>query len=303
MQSQFGPYPYGAELRVLTAPTYWSGFEHPGNIVLDDGLARTTRPRYWNDAAHVLDHEIVHQWAGDQTTLAGVHDFVWKESMAEYLSFVYEDMVDPTYSLRTAGYWKLAAQNAAYYPVPMEAPALFDFYGDVYGAGPMVLFHQLENLTSREQVLAAIRMLLGQPRAIGVDDVIAALESSTGLDLDAYVTAWIKGTGAPDWPRYALTFTPGAGTSTLVLDQLNEKASPRGCRFEVALKGAAMTEVQLVAVDTLANGADQTLQVPTPSFAVTSLALDPGNKCLVYLMSSSPRTLRRHPWLSDRALR
>ena len=39
MQSQFGPWPYGSELRVLTAPTYWDGFEHPGNIVLADGLA------------------------------------------------------------------------------------------------------------------------------------------------------------------------------------------------------------------------------------------------------------------------
>src|SRR5688500_11638242 len=28
MQSQFGPYPYGDELRILTAPTYWGGFEH-----------------------------------------------------------------------------------------------------------------------------------------------------------------------------------------------------------------------------------------------------------------------------------
>ena len=33
-----GPFPFGSELRVLTAPTYWNGFEHPGNIVLDDSL-------------------------------------------------------------------------------------------------------------------------------------------------------------------------------------------------------------------------------------------------------------------------
>ncbi len=65
LQSQFGPYPYGGELRILTAPTYWSGFEHPGNIVLDDGLAKSINSVYANPTAHVLDHEIAHMWAGE----------------------------------------------------------------------------------------------------------------------------------------------------------------------------------------------------------------------------------------------
>ena len=132
--------------------------------------------------------------------------------------------------------------------------------------------------------------------------MIAALEQSTGLDLDAYAAAWIRGTGAPDWPRYALTFTAGTGTSTLVLDQINEKAMARGCKFHVAIRGATAGEIALVAVDTFTNGADQTLQVATPTFAVTSLALDPGAECLVYLASSSPRLVNHKPWVSDRAL-
>lgn len=303
MQAQFGPYPYGSELRILTAPTYWSGFEHPGNIVLDDGLARRSRPSYWNETAHVLDHEIVHMWAGDQTTLATTHDFVWKEAMAEYLSYVWEDMQSAAYGRQTAGAWKAFGQAAEYYPVPLEQPALFDFYGDVYGPGPMVLFRQLEALTSRQQVLDAIKLVLGAPRALSVDELLAALEQTTGLDLDAYAAAWIRGTGAPSWPRYNLTFTPGAGTSMLVLDQVNESATPRGCKFKVALRGATATDVQLVEVNTLTGGADQTLQVPTPGFSVMSLDLDPDNECLVYLMSSTPRALRRHPWRSESALR
>jgi aminopeptidase N len=305
MQSQFGPYPFGSELRVLTAPTYWSGFEHPGNIVLDDALARTTRPRYWNETAHVLDHEIAHMWAGDQTTLKSTYDFVWKESMAEYLSYCYEDMQSSAYGLRTAGYWKLAAQAARFFPVPGEMPALFDYYGDVYGEGPMILFRQLEVMTSREQVLAGIKMVLGQPHAIGVDDVVAALSQATGMDLSEYAAAWIRGSGAPDWPLYALTFTPGAGTSTLVLDQTNEKAMPRGCKFHVALKGANATDVQLVEVDTR-TAVDQTLTVPTPSFTVTSLVLDPLAECLVYLQSSSPRTNApnvQYGWRTDHTIR
>ncbi|HEY5949670.1 MAG TPA: hypothetical protein VIV40_29450 [Kofleriaceae bacterium] len=300
LQSLLGPYPYGDELRVLTAPTYWSGFEHPGNIVLDDGLAKVTNSIYANPTQHVLDHEITHMWAGDQTTIAGTYDFVWKEAMAEYLSYVYEDMTSATVSLRTAGGWKALGQSAKYFPVPMNSPALFDYYGDAYGPGPMVLFRQLEVLTSRQQVLDGIKSVLGTPHALSVDELIAALEQSTGLDLDAYANAWIRGTGAPDWPRYAVTFTPGSGTSMLALDQINEKPTPRGCKFHVALKGANADQVQLVEVNTFTGGADQTLQVPTPAFTVTSIALDPAAECLVYLSSSIPRVMRP-AWLSERA--
>lgn len=307
MQSQFGPYPFGDELRILTAPTYWAGFEHPGNIVLDDGLARIVRPAYWDELAHTLDHEITHMWAGDQTTIAGLYDFVWKESMAEYLTYVYEDMTSPMqHGPQTAGVWKASGASARYWPVPMDSPALFDFYGDVYGPGPMVLFRQLEVMYGRDKILAGLQTLLGHAHAIGVDDVIAALEASTGQDLDAYAAAWIKGSGAPDWPRYALVYT--AATNTLSLDQVNEKANARGCKFHVALRGANAGEQQLVEVDTRTQ-VDQTITVTAPTFTVTSLQLDPQNECLVYLASSSPRSLtpshfdvvRPTPWLARRA--
>jgi aminopeptidase N len=299
MQSQFGPYPYGAEMRVLTAPTYWSGFEHPGNIVLDDGLARTTNSIYAKPTAHVLDHEIVHMWAGDQTTLADTYDFVWKEAMAEYLSYVYEDMTSATDGRRTAGGWKLLAQDAAFFPVPMSKPPLFDYYGDAYGPGPMVLFRQLEVMTSRTQVLDAIKSVLGSPRALSVDELLAALAQKTGLDLGAYATAWIKGMGAPDWPRYSAVYSASAGT--LTLDQLNEKPQKRGCKFHVALRGANANEEVMLEVNTFTGNVDQVINVPAPGFTVTQIALDPLAECLVYLQSSMPRSVRRRAWVSDRA--
>jgi aminopeptidase N len=301
MQSQFGPYPFGDELRILTAPTYWSGFEHPGNIVLDDGLAKQTNSLYLNNTAHVLDHEIAHMWAGDQTTLADTYDFTWKESMAEYLSYIWEDTNNATAGLKTRGAWKYLGQDSNYFPVPTDKPALFDYYGDAYGPGPMILFRQLEVMTSREQVLAAIKSVLGTPHALSMDELVAALARETGLDLSTYMAGWLKGSGKPDWPRYTATFTPGSGTSTLALVETNKKATPRGCKFHVALKGANATDVSLVEVNTFTGGEDQTLSVPTPAFTVTSIALDPDAECLVYLMSSSPREVPRiTPWVSER---
>ncbi|MBA2543454.1 MAG: hypothetical protein H0V17_27680 [Deltaproteobacteria bacterium] len=297
MESNFGPYPFAGELRILTAPTYWSGFEHPGNIVLDDRLKGPSS--YSDPVAHVTDHEIAHQWAGDQTTLADTYDFVWKEAMAEYLSYVYEDTVDGAIGAQTARAWKLFSRGAGFFPVPAEKPALFDYYGDVYGPGPMILFRQLEVLTSRDQVIAGLKTVLGSARSLSVDELVAALEASTGLALADYAAAWIHGTGAPVWPEVRVTFTPAATTSMLRVEQT--AGLERRCKFHVALSGDVGERVD-VEVDTFTNGTDQTLSVPTPAFTVTSTQVDPLSECLVF---ASPSTVapvatppRPQPWVS-----
>jgi aminopeptidase N len=298
LENMFGPYPYGPELRVLTGPTYWGGFEHPSNITLNDNLAATfPKPLYTHNVAHTLDHEIAHMWAGDQTTLADTYDFVWKESMAEYLAYVWEDMNDPAVSLATANAWKVFASRALYYPIPDDHPDLLSYYGDVYGPGPMILFHQLETLTSRTQVLAAIASVLGHPHALSVDELLDALTAHTGIDAKAYATGWLHGTGVPAWPKFSLTYTPGAGTSTLELHQTNPGAAAIGCRFHVALTDGASQSV-MVAVDTHANGPAQTLSLPTPAFTVTYVDVDPLHECLVFKDSSTPRTAPRNPWVA-----
>ena len=306
MESTFGPYPYGSELRILSAPTYWSGFEHPGNIVLDDQLGMGSSA-YANPVAHVLDHEIAHQWAGDQTTIASTYDFVWKEAMAEYLAFVYEDMADRPSAAATANAWKAFSVGAAYFPVPGEEPELFDYYGDVYGPGPMILFRQLEVMSSREQVIAALQAVLGTQRALSVDDLLAALEASTGLDLDAYAAAWLRGTGAPEWPTVALSFMIGNATDFLRVQQVAGGA--RRCKFHVALRGANAGEELLVAVDTNAN-LDQTISIqPQVTFPVTTIELDPLDECIVFpaAMTAAPSVVHERPrlwvpWVSPRVV-
>ncbi len=294
MESSFGPYPFGSELRILTAPTYWSGFEHPGNIVLDDRL--TAPSSYADPVAHVTDHEIAHQWAGDQTTIADTYDFVWKEAMAEYLAYVYEDSVDPAVGFRTAQAWKAFSNGARFFPVPGDKPELFDYYGDVYGPGPLILFRQLEVLSSRDAVIAGLKTVLGKPRALSVDELTAALEASTGLELTDYVAAWIHGSGRPQWPEARLTFTPGATTSTIRVELV--AGAERRCKFSVTLQGANDERVT-VDVDTFRNGPDQTLDVPTPAFAVVQTLLDQRAECLVFPSGSAVAAAPRpHPWVS-----
>ena len=311
MQSQFGPYPYGGELRVLTAPTYWNGFEHPGNIVLADTLKHQFMPPYSDNVAHTLDHEMTHMWAGDQTTISTTYDFAWKESMAEYLPYVYESTTSAAVGDKTAAAWKVFASSAVHPPVPDDSPALIDFYSDVYGAGPMILFRQVEAMYSRDAVLAALRTLLGHPHAMTVDDVVAALSTATGEDLTAYAHAWLHGTGTPEWPRFQLTFVQasaaGSGsatTSTLDVHQVNQDKGVRGCTFHVALVSADGTQVTKVAVDTLHGGADQTISVPTPAFTVMTTSLDPDHECLVYPPVANLEAVKiapTRPWVAPRS--
>lgn len=298
MESTFGRYPYGDELRILTAPTYWSGFEHPGNIVLDDLLANGMSS-YLHPVAHVLDHEIVHMWAGNQTTLENAYDFTWKEAMAEYLTYVYETMADPVAAAVTAGAWKSFSLGAAYFPMPLESAQLLDYYGDVYGAGPMVLFRQAEALTSRAQVIAALQSVLGRARTLSVEELLDALVMHTGIDRNTY-NAWIYGTGAPEWPRVALTYNIGGATDMLRVQQT--AAPSRRCKFHVGLRGAGPGELMLVPVDTLRDGIDQVIPImPQPVFTVTSVELDPLRECLVFpeLLAPAPRV---NPWLSPRVV-
>lgn len=293
MQQTFGPYPFGTELRLLTAPTYWNGFEHPGNIVLADTLAKQTHT-YTHNVQHVLDHEMTHMWAGDQTTIAATYDFVWKESMAEYLSFVYEDMTDPAAALATSGIWKADGQAARYWPVPTDQPALFAYYGDTYGPGPMVLFRQLEALTSRAAVIGALKKVLGQERALSVDELLMELSASTGLDLTDYAKGWIRGAGAPAWPKVAASYTAG----NLHLDITD--GEHRGCKFHVALSDGGANTIE-VEVNTFANNApsfDLTV-TPAPSFTVSRIDLDPDHECLVFPASSLAKS-RVSGWRSGR---
>lgn len=277
METTFGPYPYGTELRFAVGPTYWNGFEHPGNIVLWDGLEGTAvRPSRLD---HTVNHELAHQWAGDQTTLADTYDFVWKEAMAEYLTFVFEEQYDPAVALATAKAWRAGAARAAFYPVPTQEPrpALIHYYGDVYSAGPMVLFRQLEALFSRDLVIEALQSLLGTERAIGVADVQAALEVATGADLQSYFDTWVYGDGDPTWPLYDLTLDDqGGGTVAVTVTLADGAAGTWGSAFAVQLTGDTEGELHEVWFDLGPDGkVTETVTATGVPFAVTGHVFDP----------------------------
>ena len=302
MSDRFGPYPYGDELRFITGPTYWSGFEHPGNIVLYDRL-NVVNSLYSDPLAHTTNHELVHMWAGDQTTLATTHDFVWKEAMAEYLTFVFDDEnVSTDVARSTAALWKRGALAAEYYPVPAEQPALLDYYGDVYGAGPLLLFRQIEALFSREEVMAALAQLLGREHAIGVSDVKRALEDATGADLTGYFDAWIFGEGAPKPPSFRVDIAPtGNGTEVAVtVVQENPEAGLYGAAFAIELRTSDGSMRHDVWFDLGVDGAAEQTVTTDPGFAFDTHVFDPHRHTLaIEQLDTAQRVapVRLNPWV------
>lgn len=274
-----GPYPYGTELRFAGAPTVWLGFEHPANIVLDDGLPGLTGP-YLDSTMHVAMHETIHQWSGDRSTIATEQDFAWKEAIAEYLAYVFEDEQRPLGEAdATRAYWDGAALGAKYHvrPTDMPAPRVEKFYGDVYGPGPMLLFVQLEPLVGRAAVLSAIAAFLHDPAARSVAELRTALETASGKDLGPYFDAWVFGTGAPAWPTFTVSHTEAGGMVTLTVTQSSAKGTLYPGVVEVEIDGPTQSTVVPVSFGLAPTGA--TVMVTAPfTEAVQSVKVDPAHR-------------------------
>lgn len=298
MRERFGAYPYGPELRLAVGPTQWRGFEHPGNIVLNDELSNSSSPlaiEYDDVLTHVVNHELAHMWAGNRTTLASEKDFVWKEAVVEYLTFVFEDEVlGPGTSAATARYWKAASQSALHFAAPQDDVPLTSYYGDAYGPGAMILFRQLEALFDRPKVLAAIADVLAEPGAIGIDDLQAALEMHLGADLDGYLDAWLRGRGEPEWPQFTVATNQVGDQITVEVTQV-APATPLGCAFAVELRGAADERAE-VWIDRGVDGQSVVMATATVPFTVVETRLDPHAQALAFAPGVSKGRSSGHPW-------
>ncbi|MBZ4411256.1 hypothetical protein K8640_23870 [Myxococcus sp. XM-1-1-1] len=276
---ELGPLPYGTELRVAGAPTEWLGVEHPANLILREDLPDLRRD-YANMTMHTLMHEVVHQWAGNRTTLSSPFDFVWKEAIAEYLTYRYERLGRPAGEAeQTRAYWDRLARTAAYYPQPEDdpAPVFLSFASDVYGTGPMLLFLQLEPLLGENIVLQAIKNFLSVPGDRSVADLRAALEQASGEDLGPYFDAWVYGGGDPDWPFFEVSHALEEGELTLTAVQRSVSGTRYPVSVDVLVEGA--TERRRVTLNYGLSPQSDTLSVTVPfPEPVVQVTVDPENR-------------------------
>jgi aminopeptidase N len=294
--ARLGPFPYGNELRVAGAPTAWLGFEHPANIILNEQLGKAA-PGNPNGLFHVFMHEVVHQWAGDRTTLASAQDFVWKEATAEYLSYVFEDEArPPEEAAATRKYWDSISLQAQHWPRPMDEPSVEELYGDVYGPGPMVLYLQLEPFVGRQALLEGIASFLSKPGGRSVLELRDALEVASGKNLVDYFDAWVFGYEKPVWPTFDVQTSQVGGEVTVTVTQSSDFGKLFGCVVEVELKGATQSTRALVDFGLTASGVTATATVPFAE-PVVSTVLDPDHRLIGWKAGALPIVEKQKVWI------
>jgi hypothetical protein len=273
--SEFGPSPYPRLNLVLVESRVPGGHSPPGMIVVSirptllRGLLRDDPASFPDVPDFFIAHELAHQWWGHGVAGQNYHERWISEAFAQYAAALWvrhrhgEDAFRDM--LGRMGRWALR-------------------YAD---KGPIYLGHRLGHIVDDPQIYRAVvydkgayvlhmlRQIVGEPafraagmalqtgnrfRKIGTDDVRAALEAASGLDLRPYFAEWLYGTSLPEL-RLATRSRPGAaGYRTEIT--VHGRGLPGPVPLEVAISHVAGTDVKTVRLEP--GGGSWTVDTPGP---------------------------------------
>ncbi|WP_072687822.1 aminopeptidase N [Rhodococcus marinonascens] len=277
------PYAFG-KYDQLFVPEFNAGaMENAGAVTfLEDYVFRSkvTRASYERRAETVL-HEMAHMWFGDLVTMRWWDDLWLNESFATFASVLCQSE-----ATEYTGAWTTFAniekswayrqdQLPSTHPIAADIPDLaaveVNFDGITYAKGASVL-KQLVAYVGLEPFLSGLREYFREHAFDNAtfDDLLGALEKSSGRDLSGWGAQWLKTTGLnilrPDFDvdadgkftRFAVLqdgAAPGAGERRVhrvaigVYEDRDGKLV-RAKRVELDLDAAESTEVaELVGVD------------------------------------------------------
>jgi aminopeptidase N len=201
-------YPFG-KYDQLFVPEFNAGaMENAGAVTfLEDYVfrSRVTRFLYERRAETVL-HEMAHMWFGDLVTMRWWDDLWLNESFATWASVLCQAEATEyrnawtTFANVEKSWAYRQDQLPSTHPVAADIPDVqaveVNFDGITYAKGASVL-KQLVAYVGLEPFLAGLRTYF-QRHAWGnatFDDLITALEESSGRDLSGWGTEWLKTTG------------------------------------------------------------------------------------------------------------
>ncbi|WP_227999192.1 aminopeptidase N [Nocardia australiensis] len=202
------PYAFG-KYDQLFVPEFNAGaMENAGAVTfLEDYVFRSkvTRASYERRAETVL-HEMAHMWFGDLVTMKWWDDLWLNESFATFASVLCQSEATEYASAWTtfANVEKSWAyrqdQLPSTHPIAADIPDLaaveVNFDGITYAKGASVL-KQLVAYVGLEPFLAGLRAYFAEHAYDNAtfDDLLAALEKSSGRDLSTWGAQWLKTTG------------------------------------------------------------------------------------------------------------
>ncbi|WP_018599205.1 aminopeptidase N [Mycobacterium sp. 155] len=319
------PYVFG-KYDQLFVPEFNAGaMENAGAVTfLEDYVFRSkvTRASYERRAETVL-HEMAHMWFGDLVTMQWWDDLWLNESFATFASVLCQaDATEYTQAWTTfANVEKSWAyrqdQLPSTHPVAADIPDLaaveVNFDGITYAKGASVL-KQLVAYVGLEQFLAGLRDYFRDHAFSNAtfEDLLGALEKSSGRDLSGWGRQWLRTTGLNTlradfdvdadgaFTRFAVTqsgATPGAGETRVhrlaigVYDDSGSGRLTRIHRVELDIAGPVTEVPELVGISR-----GKLILVNDDDLTYCSLRLDPESLATVLtriadIAEPLPRTL------------
>ncbi|WP_016691852.1 aminopeptidase N [Rhodococcus rhodochrous] len=276
--ANFGiPYAFG-KYDQLFVPEFNAGaMENAGAVTfLEDYVFRSKVTRYsYERRAETVLHEMAHMWFGDLVTMRWWDDLWLNESFATFASVLCQASATEytnawtTFANVEKSWAYRQDQLPSTHPIAADIPDLaaveVNFDGITYAKGASVL-KQLVAYVGQEPFLAGLREYF-HDHAYGnatFDDLLAALEKSSGRDLSDWGAQWLKTTGLnilrPDFEvddqgrftRFAVVqegAQPGAGEFRVhrlaigVYDDDGSGKLVRTHRVEIDVDAAERTEV------------------------------------------------------------
>jgi hypothetical protein len=273
--SEFGPCPYPSLNVVLSESRTPGGHSPPGMIVISVRPA-LMRNALRDDPASFPDlpdffiaHELAHQWWGDGVSGQNYHERWISEAFAQYAAALWVRHSRGEEALRNMlermGRWAL--RYAGKGPISL-GHRLGHIEGDpqvyravVYDKGAYVL-HMLRQIVGEDAFRRAEMALQSSHRfqKIGTDEIRAALEKESGLDLRPYFEEWVYGTRVPELRLFTRSHPGAPGYRTEITVRGADLPGP--VPLEVAVAHAAGTEVRTVSLPP--EGGSWTVETPGP---------------------------------------
>lgn len=212
-----GPYPY-EKLAMIVGATRFGGMENASAIVYSAGLfknfetkePRSRRYHIPTSVRNVVAHEVAHQWFGDSVTGATWADLWLSEGFATYFEALFVERFEGRSAFRA----EMKANAGKIFDFEKERKiSLYDretedlnklLNANAYEKGAWVL-HMLRGVLGERAFFAGLRIYYTKHRnsTATTEDLRAALEKASGMNLKEFFARWVYGSGHP---RYEATW-------------------------------------------------------------------------------------------------
>ncbi len=186
----FGPYPWNTKFSNVIMD--FAGFEHNTNVFLSAFFVNGTITY-----EIIFAHELAHHWWGNLVTEADWPEIWLAEGFATYSEALWQEYKygDEAYTDCVLEIMEGYLNSGELFPI---VPATSFWTWTVYNKGGSVL-HMLRHVVGAEYFFDALNLYLTEHAysSATTEDLIAAIESTTGSDIDWFFDTWVYDWGYP----------------------------------------------------------------------------------------------------------